>query len=154
MWDQLDTTISDFIVNQLFLSMFRASLRPSSGGQTAFSLHMARNMLRNNLLTIKPLFVASSWCHIYLQIYIISIIYFIYYYVSFLILLFLLLRVRIFHYHVLLTVLISHRFLCIRVRKLNGRHYFQRLKWKSNLKGWWWKRTSDLDWIHVAWERN
>ena len=30
--------ISDFIGNQLFLNMFRASLRPSSGGQTAFSL--------------------------------------------------------------------------------------------------------------------
>ena len=27
-------------VNHLFLNMFRASLRPSSGGQTAFSLHM------------------------------------------------------------------------------------------------------------------
>ena len=40
MWDQLDATISDFIVNQLFLNMFWASLRPSSGGQTAFSLHM------------------------------------------------------------------------------------------------------------------
>ena len=26
--------------NQLFLNMFRASLRPSSGGQTAFSLNM------------------------------------------------------------------------------------------------------------------
>ena len=40
MWDQLDATISDFIVNKLFLNMFRASLRPSSGCQTAFSLHM------------------------------------------------------------------------------------------------------------------
>ena len=39
MLDQLDETISDFIVNQLFLNMFRASLRPSSG-QTAFSLHV------------------------------------------------------------------------------------------------------------------
>ena len=29
-----------FIGNQLFLNMFRASLRPSSGGQTAFSLPM------------------------------------------------------------------------------------------------------------------
>ena len=40
MWDQLDATISDFIVKQLFLNMFRAPLCPSSGGQTAFSLHM------------------------------------------------------------------------------------------------------------------
>ena len=40
MREQLDETISDFIANQLFLNMFRASLRPSSGGQTAFSLHM------------------------------------------------------------------------------------------------------------------
>ena len=40
MLDQLDATISDFVVNQLFLNMFRASLRPSSGGQTAFSLPM------------------------------------------------------------------------------------------------------------------
>ena len=32
--------ISDFIGNHLFLNMFRASLRPSSGGQTAFSLPM------------------------------------------------------------------------------------------------------------------
>ena len=40
MWDQLDATISDFIVNQLFFNMFRASLRPFSGGHTAFSLHM------------------------------------------------------------------------------------------------------------------
>ena len=31
-------TISDFIGNQLFVNMFWASLRPSSGGQTAFSL--------------------------------------------------------------------------------------------------------------------
>ena len=94
MWDQLDTTISDFIVNQLFLNMFRASLRPSSGGQTAFSLSNittvttgqiticsenavwppedgrkdARNMLRNNWLTIKSLIVVSSWSHIYLLI--------------------------------------------------------------------------------------
>ena len=45
MWDQLDETISDFIVNQLFLNMFR-----------------------NNLLTIKSLIVASSWSHIYLLI--------------------------------------------------------------------------------------
>ena len=30
----------NFIVNQLLLNMFQASLRPSSGGQTAFSLHM------------------------------------------------------------------------------------------------------------------
>jgi len=29
-----------FIVNQLFLNMFRVPLRPSSGGQTAFSLRM------------------------------------------------------------------------------------------------------------------
>ena len=28
------------IGNKLFLNMFQASLRPSSGGQTAFSLHM------------------------------------------------------------------------------------------------------------------
>ena len=41
MWDQLDAIISDFIVNQLFLNMFRASLRPSSRGQTAFSLQCA-----------------------------------------------------------------------------------------------------------------
>ena len=125
MWDELDATFSDFIVNQLFLNMFRASLRPSSGDQTAFSLHMvicpvvtvvmlesrlatyptpckqlasrlsnittvttrqiticsenafwppedgrkdARNMLRNNWLTIKSLIVASSWSHIYLLI--------------------------------------------------------------------------------------
>ena len=40
MGDQLDATNSDFIGNQLFLNIFRASLRPSSGGQTAFSLHM------------------------------------------------------------------------------------------------------------------
>ena len=40
MLDQLDTTISDLIVNQLFLNMFLASLRPSSGGQTACSLDM------------------------------------------------------------------------------------------------------------------
>jgi len=40
MLDQLDATISDFIGNQLFLNMFRASLRPSSGSQTAFSLSM------------------------------------------------------------------------------------------------------------------
>ena len=40
MRDQLDGTISDFIFNQLSLNMFRASLRPSSGGQTTFSLHM------------------------------------------------------------------------------------------------------------------
>ena len=37
---QLDATIINFIFNQLFLNMFRASLRPSSVGQTAFSLHM------------------------------------------------------------------------------------------------------------------
>jgi len=109
MWHQLDATISDFIVNQLFLNMFRASLRPSSGGHTAFSLLMviypvvmlgesagklcalsnittghiticsenavwppedrrkdARNMLRNNWLTIKSLIVGSTWSHIYL----------------------------------------------------------------------------------------
>jgi len=36
MSDQLDATNSDFIGNQLFLNMFRASLRPSSGGQTTF----------------------------------------------------------------------------------------------------------------------
>jgi hypothetical protein len=29
-----------FIRNQLFLNVVRASLRPSSGGQTAFLLHM------------------------------------------------------------------------------------------------------------------
>jgi hypothetical protein len=29
-----------FIGNQLFLNMLQASLRPSSGGQTAFSLHI------------------------------------------------------------------------------------------------------------------
>ena len=40
MLDQLDATISDSIVNKLFLNMFRGSLRPSSGGQNAFSLHM------------------------------------------------------------------------------------------------------------------
>ena len=34
--DQLDATISDFIGNQMFLNMFRASLHLSSGGQTAF----------------------------------------------------------------------------------------------------------------------
>jgi len=34
----MDATISDFIGNQMFLNMFQASLRPSSGGQTAFSL--------------------------------------------------------------------------------------------------------------------
>ena len=85
MWDQLDATISDFIVNQLFLNMFRASLRPSSGGQTAFLLQMficpvvtvvmlesrlasCVQMLRNNWLTIKSLIVASSWSHIYLII--------------------------------------------------------------------------------------
>ena len=45
MWDQLDATISDFIINQLFLNMFR-----------------------NNWLTIKSLIVASSWPHIYLLI--------------------------------------------------------------------------------------
>ena len=45
MWDQLDATISVFIVNQFFLNMFRASLRPSSGGQTAFSLHMVTVLL-------------------------------------------------------------------------------------------------------------
>ena len=39
-WDQLDATISDFIVNQFFLNMFGASLRPSSGGYTVFSLPM------------------------------------------------------------------------------------------------------------------
>ena len=114
--DQLDATISDFIVNQLFLNMFRASLRPSSGGQTAFHClwfsvllwllwcwrvhiacistlqhhnsynrtenHMqwnavwppvdgrkdARNMLRNNWLTIKSLNIASSWSLLYLLI--------------------------------------------------------------------------------------
>ena len=32
--------LDDFIVSQLYFNMFRASLRPSSGGQTAFSLHM------------------------------------------------------------------------------------------------------------------
>ena len=111
MRDQLDATISDFIVNQLFLSMFRAPLHPSSGGQTAFHclwssnlLHTvhtachptlqhhnsynrtenlrqwnavwppddgrkdARNMLRNNLLPIKSLIVASSWFRLYLLI--------------------------------------------------------------------------------------
>ena len=40
MWDQLDATISDFIFNHFFLNMFQASLRPSSGGQTVFSLHI------------------------------------------------------------------------------------------------------------------
>ena len=45
MWDQLDATISDFIVNQLFLNMFR-----------------------NNWLTIKSLIFASSCSHIYLLI--------------------------------------------------------------------------------------
>ena len=91
--------------------MFRASLRPSSGGQTAFhyvssnllyTVHTAchptlkhhnsynrtenhrpwnavwppddgrkdaRNMLRNNWLPIKSLIVASSWSHLYLQIF-------------------------------------------------------------------------------------
>ena len=53
MWDQLDATISDFIANQLFLNMFRASLRPSSGGQTAFSLHMVICPLRlSNITTV------------------------------------------------------------------------------------------------------
>ena len=32
MWDQLDATISDFIVNQLFLKVFRASLCPALCG--------------------------------------------------------------------------------------------------------------------------
>ena len=40
MRDQLNATISDFIGNQMFLNMFRASLRPSSRGHTAFSLPM------------------------------------------------------------------------------------------------------------------
>jgi hypothetical protein len=63
---------------------------------------------------------------------IISIIYFIYYYISFLFVLFLLLRVRNFHYHLLLMVLIFHRFLCIRV------HKFRRETWKEEtpFKGW------------------
>jgi hypothetical protein len=125
MWDQLDTTISDFIINQLLLNMFRASLRPSSddcvftaygylsccdlwcwrvGWQAVCTVRSrllphslpaysptsqvtgqinicsenavwppedgrkdARNMLRNNWLTIKSLIVVSSWCHIYLE---------------------------------------------------------------------------------------
>jgi len=37
-----------FFVNQLFLNMFRASLRPSSGGQTAFSLHMVISPVKGN----------------------------------------------------------------------------------------------------------
>jgi hypothetical protein len=43
MRDQLDATISDFIGNQLFLNMFRASLRPSSVGLTAFHCHRQAN---------------------------------------------------------------------------------------------------------------
>ena len=37
MWDQLDATISDFIVNQLFLNMFRASCKQPTP-QSAHSL--------------------------------------------------------------------------------------------------------------------
>jgi hypothetical protein len=57
----------------LFLNMFRASLRPSSGGQTAFSLHMVICrvvtfvMLESRLAScVHCLIVASSWFHIYL----------------------------------------------------------------------------------------
>ena len=52
--------------------MFRASLRPSSGGQTALSLHMVNCpvvtvvMLESRLASWQSLIVASSWSHIYL----------------------------------------------------------------------------------------
>ena len=140
MWDQLDATVSDFIVNQVFLNMFRASLRHPQEvrlrfhciwlsallwllwcwrvgwqavctvwsrlldwSQATYSTQCtqlasrlsnittvttgqinicsenavwpledgridARNMLKNNWLTIKSLIVASSWSHIYLLI--------------------------------------------------------------------------------------
>ena len=93
MWYQLDATISDFIVNQLFLNMLLATY-PTQCTQLASQLSKittvttgqiticsenavwppedgrkdARNMLRNNWLTIKSLIVASSWSHIYLLI--------------------------------------------------------------------------------------
>ena len=96
MWDQLDATISDFIVNQFFLNTVwsrllatystqctqlasrLSNIKTVTTGQITIRSENAvwppedghkdaRNMLRKNWLTIKSLTVASSWSHIYLQ---------------------------------------------------------------------------------------
>ena len=84
MWDQLDATISDFIVKQPTphsahsLPADSPTSQVTTGQITICSENAvwppedgrkdARNMLRNNWLTIKSLIVASSWSHIYLLI--------------------------------------------------------------------------------------
>ena len=52
MWDQLDATISDFIVNILFLNMFLVSLRPKNVEE-----QLINNKITNCcILLVSPLF--------------------------------------------------------------------------------------------------